>query len=187
MKNETTEQSINRLLNTKRLESRPFGSQNSLKGLYSLIKDTALNENTEMVEVGSFCGISSELFALHVKKITCVDLWASYGEIDQPELTEAEKTFDKLTLEYPNILKVKSDSVLAAKNFADKSLDFVYIDASHAYEDVKKDILAWKLKVKDGGIIAGHDISFSSVLKAVEETLRYPDKTYEDTSWLIKL
>ena len=49
------------------------------------------------------------------------------------------------------------DSVEAAKDFEDKSLDFVYIDAAHDYESVKVDIRAWFPKIKIGGTIGGHD------------------------------
>jgi predicted O-methyltransferase YrrM len=45
----------------------------------------------------------------------------------------------------------------AAGLFADASLDFVYIDANHAYEAVRADLAAWWPKVRAGGIFAGHD------------------------------
>lgn len=51
------------------------------------------------------------------------------------------------------------DSARAAALYADKSLDFVFIDATHAYEYVKQDIVKWKPKIKSGGIIAGHDFA----------------------------
>ncbi len=44
-----------------------------------------------------------------------------------------------------------------ARFYEDKSLDFVMIDASHAYLDVSRDIDSWRKKVKPGGILAGHD------------------------------
>jgi predicted O-methyltransferase YrrM len=45
----------------------------------------------------------------------------------------------------------------AAEAFEARSLDFVYIDAQHHYEAVKRDIALWWPKVKPGGILAGHD------------------------------
>jgi hypothetical protein len=45
----------------------------------------------------------------------------------------------------------------AASRFEDNSVDFVFIDADHEYESVKKDISAWYPKVRSGGVIAGHD------------------------------
>lgn len=44
-----------------------------------------------------------------------------------------------------------------SKEIEDYSIDFLYLDAGHDYESVKKDLHAWYNKVKRGGIIAGHD------------------------------
>lgn len=41
--------------------------------------------------------------------------------------------------------------------FQDESLDFVYIDANHAYDFVVEDINLWYPKVKKGGLLMGHD------------------------------
>ncbi|MGH7137350.1 MAG: class I SAM-dependent methyltransferase, partial [Pirellulales bacterium] len=45
----------------------------------------------------------------------------------------------------------------AATCFEDGSLDFVYIDAAHAYEAVREDLRLWYPKVRSQGIFAGHD------------------------------
>ena len=56
---------------------------------------------------------------------------------------------------------------LAALKVEDDSLDFVFIDASHDEDSVKKDIEAWTPKVKKGGMISGHDIDQLPVKMAV--------------------
>ncbi len=72
---------------------------------------------------------------------------------------------------------IEKSSVEAADLFADKSLEFVFIDADHVYESVRADILAWMPKVKSGGILAGHDIGQEAnrphvgVYQAVNELL----------------
>ena len=48
-------------------------------------------------------------------------------------------------------------SLEAATLIEDKSLDICFIDADHRYDAVKADILAYAPKVKDGGILCGHD------------------------------
>ena len=76
---------------------------------------------------------------------------------------------------------------LTAGQYADHSLDFVYIDADHSYASVVEDITAWKNKVKQGGFIAGHDSYMPEVLQAVRDCLGEPDHFFTDTSWLVKL
>jgi len=49
-------------------------------------------------------------------------------------------------------------SLDAAKLIEDKSLDICFIDADHRYVPCKADILAYIPKVKDGGILSGHDL-----------------------------
>lgn len=48
-------------------------------------------------------------------------------------------------------------SVKAAKKFKNGQLDFVYIDANHKYDAVVEDMQTWWPKLKDGGILCGHD------------------------------
>lgn len=179
-------QKIQQLLNTPRMYYYDLVPQNSVQGLYKLITDH-VTKNTNMVEIGSFSGVSSELFAIHCKHITCVDKWSEYHEIESSKLNEGEKRFDQLVSNYNNITKMKMSSEDAAKNFEDKSLDFVYIDAAHDYDNVKKDILCWLPKVKSGGYLAGHDIVISGVDAAVREIFGGNFKDYEDTSWITKI
>jgi predicted O-methyltransferase YrrM len=55
------------------------------------------------------------------------------------------------------IVVKRARSLEAAAAFADESLDWVYIDADHSYEGVKRDLDAYYSKVKPGGLIAGDD------------------------------
>lgn len=52
---------------------------------------------------------------------------------------------------------IRADSAIAAEKIPDASLDFVYIDADHRYESVLRDLGVWFSKVREGGILAGHD------------------------------
>ncbi|HMO74078.1 MAG TPA: class I SAM-dependent methyltransferase [Sphingopyxis sp.] len=62
-------------------------------------------------------------------------------------------------------------SVEAAATFEDGSIDFLFIDGTHDYENVKADLLAWKPKVKAGGLIAGDDANWDGVKEAAREIL----------------
>jgi predicted O-methyltransferase YrrM len=52
---------------------------------------------------------------------------------------------------------LRHDSAQAASMFSDHSVDFLYVDASHTYDGVTKDLEAWWPKVKHGGVVAGDD------------------------------
>ena len=56
-----------------------------------------------------------------------------------------------------------------------EALDFVYLDADHTYEGVRGDLCAWYPKVREGGLIGGHDYghpNFQGVKQAVDEFFR---------------
>jgi hypothetical protein len=67
-------------------------------------------------------------------------------------------------------------SLDAAPQVDDGSLDLVFIDAVHLYEDVLADIAAWLPKVAPDGVLAGDDYSpaFQGVIDAVDESFRVP-------------
>lgn len=66
-------------------------------------------------------------------------------------------TMKKLSSYGDNAIVMRSTSANAAPKVPDKSLDFVYIDADHSYDAVMLDIILWIRKIKNGGIISGHD------------------------------
>lgn len=63
------------------------------------------------------------------------------------------------------------DSLNASCKFNDNEFDLIFIDASHLYEYTKADIRLWYKKVKDLGILSGHDANAEDVSKAVEEVI----------------
>ena len=63
------------------------------------------------------------------------------------------------------ILRGKSEILL--KGFDDDSLDWVYIDTTHSYQQTKKEFELSEQKVKNEGVIAGHDYCRGNVNKAL--------------------
>jgi predicted O-methyltransferase YrrM len=82
-----------------------------------------------------------------------------------------EETLNNLNPIINKIKVINSTSIKASTKFKDEYFDVVYIDASHEYEFVKEDIIAWLPKVKKGGIICGDDYieGWPGVIKAVNE------------------
>jgi predicted O-methyltransferase YrrM len=148
--------------------------------LYSkMVKD--FPDKSHFVEVGSWKGMSSAYMAVEIinsgKKIKfdCIDIW-EYDKSDIPKDYYEDATEDLYSVFCKNIEPVKDIitpikelSSKAAERYKDNSIDFIFIDAAHDYENVKKDINAWFPKLKKGGIIAGHDYWFDGVKSAVNE------------------
>ncbi len=67
------------------------------------------------------------------------------------------RTLDRLARFGRRFELIRETSVRAAQRIDDQSVDFVYIDADHRYASVVADLGAWTDKVRDGGILAGHD------------------------------
>ena len=124
------------------------------------------------VEVGVYKGAySRELCQANPElKLYCVDFW------------KINSTDEKIKRVYGKIFKyaqhklapfnttlIRDYSMNAVKQFADNSLDFVYIDAEHIYPEVEQDVREWAKKVRMGGIIAGHDYDIADVKKVVDE------------------
>jgi predicted O-methyltransferase YrrM len=140
-------------------------------------------DNAHFVELGAFKGKSAVFMAVEIInsgkniKFDCIDNWkgnAEHNRIKEVIDHTLYETYLKNIEPVKHVINTVSlDSMEAVKLYADKSLDFVFIDASHEYEDVKNDIYHWMKKVKKGGVLAGHDLnSYPGVTKAVEELLR---------------
>ena len=140
--------------------------------------------NSKFIEIGSWKGQSSAYMTVEIInsgkniKFFCIDTWE--GSEEHQEFTEVKNLYqifkDNMKPLENYYIDIRKTSLEAAKIFDDNSIDFVFIDASHKYEDVKNDINTWLPKVKKGGILAGHDYFFQSdvwpeVRKAVDELL----------------
>ena len=138
------------------------------------------DSGSHFVELGSWKGKSAAYMAVEIInsnkqiKFDCIDRWEVEPRADWPKYITNEN-FMQIFLDNTKpvshiITAIKKDSSSAAQDYQDNSLDFVFIDADHSYEGVKKDILAWRPKVKKGGVLAGHDYGWVvEIRKAVDD------------------
>lgn len=56
----------------------------------------------------------------------------------------------------------KIDSVEAAKEHENGSIDLLFVDTDHTLERSRRELEAWLPKISDGGMIAGHDYLLGS-------------------------
>jgi hypothetical protein len=114
------------------------------------------------IEVGTENGLYAEVLckANPKLKLTCVDSWKAYpGLTEYVAQTRIEAAYQeaKRRLSKYNCKLIRAFSMDAVKNIPDNSLDFVYIDANHAFNYVMEDLTEWSKKVRVGGIVSGHD------------------------------
>lgn len=100
-----------------------------------------------------------------------------YGE----SLVNLDPIINKINL-------IRNDSVSQSILHPKQSLDIVYIDASHEYIDIKKDIIYWFPKVKKNGYICGDDYfhDFPGVKRAVNEIFKDKVERFGKRQWLVK-
>lgn len=116
--------------------------------------------------------------------VIAVDPWANWS-LEQP--MEAELQFDKRMQYFQGrITKLKMTGVEAAKSIEDGSLDCVFIDDDHKYETTLANIVAWIPKVREGGVMAGHDIGskFPGVDRAVREYFEHFNPEQDHVWWV---
>lgn len=180
---------------------------------YQDIYDRAIitaDENDIFVEVGCFLGkgfsYGLEVVAKSNKnvKLFAVDLfeitpdegrWAMPNGVDATDWAENNSLFQHfvsnvvLSPYYKNIGGIiKGDSAQTANHFTDESISLCFIDASHLYENVLKDLRAWWPKIKKGGLLAGHDFPGDGVKKAVMQFCSENNLTYNNnySFWIQK-
>jgi len=149
------------------------------------------------VEVGTYAGFFLKLLAESgcFKQLTGVDQWVEgYCPGDwasDSDMGKAEEMARRVEESFDSVNLMKCSSREASKRFDEESLDMVYIDADHTYKAVRSDILAWFCKIKDGGLLAGHDYNdmanHPGVTKAVKETIGNPDIVFPCSSWAITM
>jgi predicted O-methyltransferase YrrM len=127
--------------------------------------------NVVVVDIGTYKGASCALLA---KTLAPNKRWTIYtvdnehgdnssghpiiGNLDTAK-RNIEQNISSSVLS--NIHFIRADSVAFANHFDDNSLDLVFIDADHTYDQFCLDLNAWWPKVKNyGGILSGHDCDF---------------------------
>jgi predicted O-methyltransferase YrrM len=96
--------------------------------------------------------------------------WNGY-DLNEDHMNRTIKKFYEKIEPYKDrhfLYREMSDNVI--DKFEDESLDFIFIDGLHTYDQVLKDCKNYYSKVKKGGIFSGHDYTaIEEVNKAVIE------------------
>ena len=143
-----------------------------------------------VAEVGSFRGRSTVAIAEGLRgvdgaRLIAVDTFAGDpGWSEIADVSVARRLFDANTGEIEFLEVIQAESVQAAAQIENGSIDWVFIDALHDYRSVREDIRAWAPKVRPGGLISGHDYGRAGVTDAVLAV--FSDIEVEQSIWMTR-
>ena len=130
---------------------------------------------TKILEIGSYLGMgSTQVFLENCDEVTCVENFSTgrYFEIEEEGIKNTYSQIELFNIITKNSKKLKlinENSHEAFKTLKNEKFDAVFIDGSHFYPDVLKDIKNYYYIVKKGGLIIGDDCQ--GYLKEFEEDL----------------
>jgi SAM-dependent methyltransferase len=164
--------------------------------LWSGLIGSKEQKELEICEFGSWYGYGVNRLANFLKskdikfKIACVDTWlgspehifdiegVSVNSLKELKLKNGFPTFYYDFLEVTKYFENTENIIpfpnttMCFMNMCRKlncKFDYIIIDASHQYEDVKIDLEIARVLLKDGGRIIGDDLGWPGVSKALEE------------------
>jgi hypothetical protein len=162
--------------------------------LINYIQKYVDTKNSSMVEIGSYAGESTELFAKNFKEVISIDPFIN--DYDPNDITcsfmkleDVYYKFNERISKYDNVKHIRKTSDDAIGDLNGRNFQFVYIDGLHTYEQLIKDIYNYKKLIDQSGFIGGHDYhsNWSGIIKGVDEVFGKPDLTFKDTSWIKKI
>ena len=153
------------------------------EGLVNLLKDKGAIRG---IEIGVFRGDSSRYLLEHLPQLILhgIDPYVEYrdwnGTINHRlhDLDPAYLYAESVKSEFGNRYMLYKDYAEKISHiFTDSSYDFIFIDGLHTHEQVRSDYSHYYTKVKQGGIISGHDYDkVYGVKLAVDEIAKLHNK-----------
>lgn len=134
-----------------------------------------------VVEVGCYQGRSTRAMGDNAKGVVyAVDDWKGLRTVDKDWWTnstpaeERESLFERFSSNVNDLLQTGKVQIIKedhAEIVTKSNVDMVFIDGSHDYNSVKRDIQTWLPKLNTGGLMCGHDFNQEQIIKAVGESL----------------
>lgn len=132
-----------------------------------------LPTNAICAEIGVYKGKLSEriLEITKPKQLILIDAWSVsvmrdnsdvHNSLTQTDFDLLYSNVTKKFSKYDNVEIIRQNSKDGLNTFTDGYFDWIYIDASHHYEDVLSDLETARNKLKQDGILVGDDYVNSS-------------------------
>ncbi|KKS00027.1 MAG: hypothetical protein UU49_C0001G0027 [Candidatus Magasanikbacteria bacterium GW2011_GWC2_41_17] len=138
-------------------------------------------QDFKILEVGSWCGHSSTLWASVCKKyqkgkVFCIDTWG--GAENSPRMKKEAARDKAIKLFLYNIrasgvkdyiVPIRGTSDEMAEILKEAAFDLIYIDGDHAYSQFKRDLINYSKLCKIGGVLCGDDLPFMTTRDDLDE------------------
>lgn len=116
--------------------------------------------------VGAELGVAAGDFTKDILEVVSpqslhlVDIWGSERYGQELFLKVSNQFSSEINSE--KVFIHRNLSTEAAEIFSDKYFDWIYIDTDHSYDTTYKELILYKDKVKDDGLILGHDYTMGN-------------------------
>ncbi|MHC4332192.1 MAG: class I SAM-dependent methyltransferase [Planctomycetota bacterium] len=114
------------------------------------------------IELGTCSGASAVLFGM-----------VTSGQVVSVDISSKKRTESRENVSFVEGDTHSVDTIQAVKDIVGDSVDFLFIDAGHLYDQVKKDFEMWSPLVRPGGWIAFHDVDPRHVAPNVCQVNRF--------------
>ena len=164
-----------------------------LQNMIDWINTIRPTSEMRIIEIGSYVGESTMIFADRFKEVVSVDPYINDYDLEDAACSFApfDKVYEQFvrnTLSVPNIKSIRETSQNAFSILKDQQWDMVYIDGLHTFEGVSYDIAHYKTIIKPGGFVCGHDYGWGNVRHSIGQLLDDKvDSTFMDGSWAKRL
>lgn len=144
-------------------------------------------KHQKIVEIGSFMGRSTRALADNTAGVVvAVDDFKGPRDKSLPDFLR-QNLLELFLYNVADLAQVGKVITVAADHGevnVDFSPDMVFLDGSHEYEDVKRDILMWHNRITPGGLLCGHDYTnMDTVRAAVDELVKGPQVAKGTSIW----
>jgi len=148
-------------------------------------------------KIGAEIGVRKGDFSVHLLDavgedgvMTFIDPWEAWdsGTGEKFSSESAERCYrtacDRISKYRAKSFIKRMKGCDALDEVPDESLDFVYIDAGHSFDDAIIDIINWSKKVRPGGVVSGHDYYISYNFGVIEAVNAYT-RCHNINNWYI--
>ena len=164
-----------------------------LEQMIEWINNVTPTSEMRMIEIGSYVGESTLIFAQNFKEVVSVDPYIN--DYDLSDLACSYAPFDRVyaeflknTLPLPNVKSIRDTSTNAFPILNQQQWDMVYIDGLHTVDGVYYDITHYKTIIKPGGFVCGHDYAWGNIRHNLGRIFDDKvDATFKDGSWVVRI